>query len=425
MKLRLPSKKGRNRPRYRFSAKQAQAIRFADAPGRLMLGVGSVRSGKTYSHCHGFVKKILALKHRYTHLCTTPGRALFMEEILPTLEKIARHRGRRFQWNNSRSVARIGNQRVLFLAGSDAKSVKRVRGLTIHSALISELTLLDDEYFKMILTRLSFLDSKLFADTNPDSPSHWLKRDWIDKGKFSLVQTFVFDDNPTLPEATKRELEQAFIVGTAFHDRYVLGKWTMAEGLIFPNFTQTDRDDWRAVALWLAADPGQSAPYAVGFYLEVVTPADDARGRAFRRFVQIDEYYKADATRTPQGHANEVATLANALTARYRTRIAGLIVDPVPPEYKDALRRAGFPLIKPKKDIETGLAHLHLHLNYGDIIIHKRCTETITELENYTWDPKYGDKPATGQPDHACDQLRYFCAHVFPLKGAFQIPRAA
>ena len=415
--LRLPSKKGRFRPRYRFSAKQAQAIRFADAPGRLMLGVGSVRSGKTYSHCHGFVKKILALKHRYTHLCTTPGRALFMEEILPTLEKIARHRGRRFQWNNSRSVARIGNQRILYLAGNDAKSVKRARGLTIHSALISELTLLDEDYFKMILTRLSFLDSKLFSDTNPDSPRHWLKSDWIDQDKFALVQTFRLDDNPTLPAQWKKE--QAETYSGVFYQRYILGEWAMAEGLILPKYETYEGSiaGKQAKRIVMGVDPAFATVYAALFALE------------FEDIGWVVGYpYYHDAAAQGQGsidakaHARKLARKAARLAESNQCKVAVCYCDPNDPQAAQALYNEGLPATTDfPKDVLLGLRACDLRLSHADVRVMADAEALLKELDLYVWDEKAqerGEDRPTKEHDHLIDCLRYIITNELPLQSA-------
>jgi len=57
-----------------------------------------------------------------------------------------------------------------------------------------------------VLNRRSLDESKLFATTNPDSPAHWLKTDFIDRLR-DLPDWrryhFMIDDNPSLSDAVK------------------------------------------------------------------------------------------------------------------------------------------------------------------------------------------------------------------------------
>lgn len=49
------------------------------------------------------------------------------------------------------------------------------------------------------------------------------------------VQEYTLYDNPFLPPNTVKQIELAY-QGTVFFDRYVLGKWVNAEGLIYRPF---------------------------------------------------------------------------------------------------------------------------------------------------------------------------------------------
>ena len=60
------------------------------------------------------------------------------------------------------------------------------------------------------------------------------KRQVIDREhkKNRLHLHFLLDDNPSLPQEVKERYENMY--SGVFRDRYILGKWTVAEGLIYP-----------------------------------------------------------------------------------------------------------------------------------------------------------------------------------------------
>ena len=100
-------------------------------------------------------------------------------------------------------------------AGHDEASHTRLQGLTAHSVLADEVTLYPEVFWKTLLSRCTFDDSKLWATCNPQGKRHWLKKDYIDQGKIDTIQQFTFDDNPILGQATKqREMRTCFRVSS-------------------------------------------------------------------------------------------------------------------------------------------------------------------------------------------------------------------
>ena len=66
---------------------------------------------------------------------------------------------------------------------NDARSEGKIRGITLGGAYCDELTLFPKDFFTMLLSRLSAPGAKLFATTNPDVPTHWLKKEYHDNKK--------------------------------------------------------------------------------------------------------------------------------------------------------------------------------------------------------------------------------------------------
>jgi PBSX family phage terminase large subunit len=81
----------------------------------------------------------------------------------------------------------------------------------------------------------------LYATTNPDVPTHWVKTEIIDNDNIDKkVWNFKFDDNVIL----KKENEEYFenlrkefeSMGDVFLQRFIYGNWVLAEGLIYKQF---------------------------------------------------------------------------------------------------------------------------------------------------------------------------------------------
>lgn len=113
--------------------------------------------------------------------------------------------------------------------------------MTLAGAYVDELTQIPEDFYRMLLSRLSVKGAKLYATTNPDTPTHWVKLDIIDNENIDKkVWSFTFDDN----EILKRENEEYFenlrreyqSMGEVYYQRFILGLWVLAEGIIYKQF---------------------------------------------------------------------------------------------------------------------------------------------------------------------------------------------
>lgn len=121
---------------------------------------------------------------------------------------------------------------------NDARSENKIRGITLGGAYCDELTLFPEDFFVMLLSRLSAPGAKLFATTNPDTPTHWLKKKYLDNEALvdDLLNIFFsIDDNTTLPLDYVASLKKEYT--GVFYDRFILGKWVVAAGAIYRVFS--------------------------------------------------------------------------------------------------------------------------------------------------------------------------------------------
>lgn len=76
---------------------------------------------------------------------------------------------------------------------------------------------------------------QIFAATNPEHPGHWMYQ-WFFEDNRGTYFTLRMDDNPYLAEDYVRDNKENY--SGVYYDRYILGKWVGAEGLIY--------DEWDA-----------------------------------------------------------------------------------------------------------------------------------------------------------------------------------
>jgi PBSX family phage terminase large subunit len=88
----------------------------------------------------------------------------------------------------------------------------------------------------MLLSRLSLENSFLLGTTNPDTPSHWLVKNYLSRQNELDIKVwdFLLEDNHTLPKSYIENLKREYT--GVFYDSFILGKWVAAKGLIYSKF---------------------------------------------------------------------------------------------------------------------------------------------------------------------------------------------
>jgi len=82
-------------------------------------------------------------------------------------------------YRQGQGEATLYGRRIYVAGANDERSEGRIRGMTLAGVYGDELTLWPESFFKQCLARMSVEDAKLFGTTNPDSPYHWLKTEYL------------------------------------------------------------------------------------------------------------------------------------------------------------------------------------------------------------------------------------------------------
>lgn len=140
---------------------------------------------------------------------------------------------------DSKNIARIFGEDVYCLGAEKINQVSKIRGSSIKYCYCDEVAEYNKEVWELLKSRLDKSYSVCDATLNPAEETHWFKTDFLDtieeKEIDAYVQTYTIFDNDFLPKDVVKNMCKEY-EGTVYYDRYILGRWCNAEGLIYTKF---------------------------------------------------------------------------------------------------------------------------------------------------------------------------------------------
>lgn len=218
-----------------YTDKQLELLRLwqQEELKRLTLLEGSVRSGKTWISLVLWSFWVASAPKEGRYLMAAKTLTSLRRNCLDLLEQLVGTAN--FTFSLPAKEGTLFGRKIYFEGANDARAENKIRGMTLYGAYCDELTLFPEDFFAMLLTRLSAPNAKLIATTNPDSPYHWVKEKYIDRAERGeidmLTMKFLIDEN-TFLDADYIENQKKEHIGV-FYDRFILGQWVVAEGLIY------------------------------------------------------------------------------------------------------------------------------------------------------------------------------------------------
>lgn len=387
-----------------LSPKQREFVKYGTH--RWNFKGGATRSGKTYLDFRWIIP--IRIRERIGK----DGLAIILGVTKSTIERNVLEPMRNLYGDmlvgtiSSDNTAWIFGEKCYCLGAEKVSQVSKIRGASIKYCYGDEVADWSEEVFALLKSRLDKEYSCFDGTFNPQYPDHWLKK-FLDSNADIFSQTYTIDDNPFLPESFKENLKKEY-EGTVYYDRYILGLWVRAEGLVYPMFgddciTQEipDTGDY-----YISIDYGTLNPFSAGLWC--------VGKRSAVRIAEI--YYSGRETRaqkTDEEYCDMVERLAGEKTIR------AVVVDPSAASFIEALRRRGrFKVRHADNDVMNGIRTVSDFLRNGKIKIHESCENTIREFGLYRWDEKSESDRVVKENDHAMDEVRYMATTV--LKKAFK-----
>ena len=385
--------------------------------------VGSVRSGKTWG-LHSKIMYLCDYPVGGRRLLTGVSKASIKTNVLTDLFDLVGKEN--YHYNSQSGELRLFKSDWLVYGAKDTGSEKYIRGATIGAAVCDEAVLMPEDYFQMLLTRLSPPGARMYFSTNADSPFHWLKKDYLDNQALIAKRTlwwdtFTMDDNPNL-DPSYVEDQKSLYTGV-FFQRMVLGKWAMASGAVYAGaWTDANLYDERTQPRGLlsrggaegytdhiiAIDYGTTNPCV---FLDVI---DDSR------IAWVDnEYYWDSVKEMRQKTDGELVNDLEKFIKESRCpQTPKIIVDPSAASFKVELLRRGFWVVDADNDVMAyGIKRVSSALHQKKLRFHRtRCLHSQEEFQSYAWDKKKaanGTEEVIKKHDHTCDAGRYAVNDIF------------
>lgn len=205
---------------------------------RINLLEGSVRSGKTWISLVLWAFWVATMPKDKNYLMIAKTLTSLRRNCLDLLQDLVG--AKYFTYSLSKKEGGLFGRKIYLEGVNDARAESKIRGMTLIGAYCDELTLFTEDFFAMLLSRLSEKGAKIIATTNPDSPNHWLMTKYINRieedGLDMYVEKFLIDDNTFLDKDYVDNLKKEYT--GVFYDRFILGMWKRAEGIVFRDFSE-------------------------------------------------------------------------------------------------------------------------------------------------------------------------------------------
>ena len=194
---------------------------------------GATRSGKTYQDYFLIPRRLLAVagKEGLNVILGNTRETIRRNLLIPMQTLFGAEYVGNLRVDNS---CEMFGQKVFCLGADNANRVDKVRGSSIKYCYGDEITTWNPDVFDMLKSRLDKPYSVFDGTCNPAGPQHWFKQ-FLDSDADIYQQAYRIDDNPFLDPAFVENLKREYS-GTVLYDRYILGLWVAAEGVVYRLF---------------------------------------------------------------------------------------------------------------------------------------------------------------------------------------------
>lgn len=370
---------------------------------------GAIRSGKTVSMAFSYVMWAMESFSNMNFGMCGKTIASFRRNVLTVLTLQLRTRGYSIKDSKSENLVVItkGDKTNNFyiFGGKDEASQDLIQGITLAGIFFDEVALMPESFVNQGTARCSVDGSKFWFNCNPAGPFHWFKQNWINKcrSKNIVYLHFTMADNLTLTDRIRKRYASQYV--GVFFQRYILGLWVAAEGLIYDMFDKSKH----VVATDELITEGN-------YYVSCDYGTQNAtvfllwrKEQGSERHCLLKEYYYSGRDNNKQKTDSELADdlkkwLADIMPEK-------IVVDPAAASFITELRKRGYSVKKADNEVRNGISDVSTMLYKGNLLIDKSCKHLIEEFASYCWDEKkaqQGEDVPVKVNDHCVDALRYY-----------------
>lgn len=289
----------------------------------------------------------------------------------------------------------VGGGQIIFAGLDDVEKLKSIAGVTgmwIEEA--SEISQSDFQQLDLRLRGRTKHYKQIILSFNPISELHWLKSVFFDfKKPNAAVCHSTYLNNRFIDDEYKRVLEELKDQDLNYYKIYALGQWGSLGNLVYTNWTVDE------------AVPTDPASYPVVYFGMDFGFNDPsvclAIGIKDQEVYVFDELHRTKLTNTEW--IREVKDHGVPLNAY-------IFADSAEPDRIKEFRTAGFSRIQPAQKGKDSIKHGIDWLRGTKIYIHPRCTNTVKEIQTYSYKQDKDGNVLEDPVDflnHCMDALRY------------------
>lgn len=402
-----------------ISPKQSEIFTFPHEPYDALICDGAVRSGKTVMMSISFVEWAMnEFDGCNFGICGKTVRAAERNIIMPLIQ--TKSIRKKYDVSYTRSVSlmtikRHGRVNYFYIfGGKDESSYELIQGITLCGVLFDEVALMPQSFVQQAIARTLTVDAaKLWFNCNPGNPKHWFYLDWVlncDKHSAKHIH-FLMQDNPGNSEKAIAKAKEDF--QGVFYDRYILGKWVAAEGLIYPDVANgqgiVKSEERSYVKYYISIDYGTLNPFSAGLW-----------GLCKGVWYRFDEYYHSGRETMKQLTDGEYYTEIERLADN--KVLGAIIIDPSAASFIAEIKKHGrFKAIPANNAVIDGIRETAAAFKQGKIAVSDNCSGAVSEFSSYCWDDKKQEDKPIKENDHAMDEIRYFVNTVLVHHGGLRI----
>lgn len=383
---------------------------------------GAVRSSKTIT-CTARWLFYLANSPHDEFLMTGKTSKTLKRNVLNNFERMLTTEGWEYETHSYDGYIELyddtyGDKIIWTLGLNDEKSTDIIAGMTVGGWYADEISRCPRSAVEMGISRCSLPDSKMFWNTNPDSPYHFLFTNYINNKELleaGTVKTwkFLLEDNLTLSREYKDNLIRVNQnKSPVFYKRNILGEWVVAEGAIYDMFIESENtysynatDDMDEINI--CCDYGVSTVTTFGV---MGIQKDLEKGNKY--YLLEETYYDAEeeqVTQTDSDRCEDILELQDKYGLGKKNTLylphdaASLKAE----AQKDSRIKMNVKTYTPDTygDIET------IQELIGDrrFLIHESCKHSISQAQTYCWDKRAqqrGEDRPLKIDDHCPDMWR-------------------
>ena len=387
---------------------------FDNSDAWINIASGSVRSGKTIV-CNARWLTFLAQSDSTEFLISGKTSTSLQRNVIKPLIKMMNTDNIPYHYSKYDAELEIDGKICYLMGFNDEKSVDIIAGMTVGGWYADEIARCPQSAVEMAISRCSDKNSKMFWNTNPESPYHYIftnyinNKSLIDAGTVK-VWKFLLDDNPNLDPNYVAELKRVNQQSEVFYKRNILGEWVIAEGAIYDMFIEAENtfttppqiDD-----INICCDYGVSTVTTFGV---MGIHKDENKGNSY--YLLEETYYDKEQVGVAQSDNERVDDIVRLQNKYQLNNFNTLFLPHDAASLKTACQKDPRVLMNIStyapdtyEDIKT-IQNLIAERKFK---IHTSCVNSINQAQTYCWDKKAqqrGEDRPLKVNDHCPDMWR-------------------